>query len=168
MNQSALQSYQVQQIMTASPAKLVALLYDKAISSLSEAAAAIERGDIAARHNANRRAIDIVAQLWSTLDLERGGEIAANLDRLYDFAMRRLADVDMKNDAQAAHDVIGLLDPLRRSWHELAAQPSQAALQQPASQQPAPQHQAPRAPSYPADTGAPTADAPTTSITISA
>ena len=42
MNQSALQSYQVQQIMTASPAKLVALLYDKAISSLGEAIAAVK------------------------------------------------------------------------------------------------------------------------------
>lgn len=124
MSQAALQSYQTQQIMTASPAKLVAMLIDKAIASLNEASAAIERGDTTCRHNANRKAIDIVAHLWGTLDLDRGGEIAANLDRLYAFMMRRLGDVDIRNDAQAARDVIKLLDPLRKSWHELASRPA--------------------------------------------
>ncbi len=166
MNQSALQSYQVQQIMTASPAKLVALLYDKAISCLGEAIAAIEKGEIAARHNANRKVIDIVAHLWGTLDLERGGEIAANLDRLYDFIMRRLSDIDMKNDAQAARDVIGLLDPLRKSWHELAAQPSPEAPQQVPQQV---TQQAPARPSaYPADPGTPAPGGAISSVTISA
>jgi len=110
--------------MTASPAMLVAMLLDKAIAALNEASAAIDRGDIAGRHNANRKAIDIVAHLWGTLDLDRGGEIAANLDRLYAFMMRRLGDIDIKNEAQAAHDVIKLLDPLRKSWHELASRPA--------------------------------------------
>ena len=127
MTQTAVQSYQTQQIMTASPAKLVALLYDKAVASLNEAAGAIARGDIEARHNANRKAIDIVAHLWGTLDLERGGEIAANLDALYSFMMRRLGEVDSKNDAQAAEDVIRLIEPLRKSWHALAAGAAGAA-----------------------------------------
>lgn len=120
MNQSALQTYLTQQVMSASPAKLVAMLHDKAISSLQEAVAAIEAGDIQARHNANRRAIDIVAHLWGTLDLEQGGQIADNLHRIYDYMMRRLSAVDFKNEAQAAREVIALLDPLRKSWHELA------------------------------------------------
>lgn len=121
MNQSALQSYQVQQVMTASPAKLVAMLCDKAVACLGEAGAAIARGDVEARHNANRKAIDIIAHLWGTLDLDQGGEVAANLNSLYDFMMRRLGDVDMKNDRAAATEVIGLLDPLRKAWHQLAA-----------------------------------------------
>ena len=120
MNRSASQNYQTQQIMTASPAGLVVLLYDKAISRLNEAVGAIERGDIEARHTTNRKAIDIIAHLWSTLDLEQGGEIAGNLNRIYSFMMERLADVDSKNDPQAARDVIALLDPLRRSWRQLA------------------------------------------------
>ena len=122
--------------MTASPARLVVLLHDKAISSLGEAAAAIERGDIHARHTANRKAIDIVAHLWSTLDLERGGEIAANLNQIYGYMMGRLGEVDMKNDAQAAREVMGLLGPLRRSWRELAegngAPEAKAPAKQPA------------------------------------
>ena len=87
------------------------------------------RGDIGGRHKANCKAIDIVSHLWSTLDLEQGGEIAANLHKLYDFILRRLADVDMKNDAAAAREVVGLLEPLRRAWHQLAeAQPSGQAV----------------------------------------
>ena len=120
MNRSASQNYQIQQIMTASPAGLVVLLYDKAISLLHETVAAIERGDIEVRHTSNRKAIDIIAHLWSTLDLEQGGEIAQNLNRIYSFMMGRLADVDSKNDPQAAREVIALLDPLRRSWRQLA------------------------------------------------
>src|SRR5690606_24778670 len=83
---------------------------------------AIERGDIEARFKANKRATEIVYHLYMTLDLDRGGEVAANLKQLYEFALRKLPEVDFKNDVQAAQDVIGLLEPLRRSWHELAQQ----------------------------------------------
>lgn len=122
MTNSAAKTYQTQQIMTASPAKLVAMLFDRAIGSLKEAVEAIGRGDIEARCRANKRATEIVYHLYMTLDLERGGEIAANLKNLYGFALRKLPEVDFKNDPQAAEDVIRLLEPLRRSWHELAEQ----------------------------------------------
>ena len=122
MNNSAAKTYQTQQIMTASPAKLVAMLFDRAIGSLKEAVEAIERGDIEGRCRANKRATEIVYHLFMTLDLERGGEIAANLKNLYSFALRKLPEVDFRNDVQAAQDVIRLLEPLRRSWHELAEQ----------------------------------------------
>lgn len=115
-------NYQTQQIMSASPAKLVAMLFDRAIGSLREAVEAIERGDIEARFKANKRATEIVYHLYMTLDLDRGGEVAANLKQLYGFALRKLPEIDFKNDVQAAHDVVGLLEPLRRSWHELAQQ----------------------------------------------
>jgi len=113
-------AYQTQQIMTASPAALVAMLYDKAILSLKEAIRAIEAGDIEARFNANRRAGDIITHLWTTLNIEQGGEIAGNLSRLYGFMLSRLTLVDVKNDPEPAREVIGLLEPLRESWQILA------------------------------------------------
>lgn len=115
-------AYLSQQLATLSPARRVAMLYDKAVASLHDAVQAIEAGDIQRRWNANNLAGQIIETLWATLDLERGGEIAANLDRLYAFMLRHLADVDMKNDPKPALDVIGLLEPLRQSWHELARQ----------------------------------------------
>jgi flagellar protein FliS len=159
VSQSALHHYLTQQIMSASPAKLVAMLHDKAITSLQEAVAAIELGDVQARHDANRKAIDVIAHLWGTLDLEQGGEIAANLGRIYDYMMRRLADVDFKQDREAAREVIALLDPLRKSWYELAE--TEPATETPAA--------APR-PSPPSDApaGTPPEAATAGSLTISA
>tara|TARA_R110000787_G_scaffold230394_1_gene337852 strand:+ start:100 stop:552 length:453 start_codon:yes stop_codon:yes gene_type:complete len=112
--------YLNQQIMTASPAKLVYLLYDKAISSLREAIAAIEKGEIEARWKANARAMDILQHLWSTLDVERGGEIGEQLNQLLPFMMLRLPDVDIRNDPKPAEEVIQVLEPLRDAWREIA------------------------------------------------
>ncbi len=55
-----------------------------------------------------------------TLDLEKGGEIASNLEALYGYMLLRLPDVDVKNDVRVAEEVIELLEPLRGSWSELA------------------------------------------------
>ena len=160
MSQSVLHNYLTQQIMSASPAKLVAMLHDKAITSLQEAVAAIEESDVQARHNANRKAIDVIAHLWSTLDLEQGGEIAANLGRIYDYMIRRLADVDFKQDPEAAREIIALLGSLRKSWYELVE--TEPATETPAAATPRPSPQG----DAPAGTAAETATAG--SLTISA
>jgi flagellar protein FliS len=52
--------------------------------------------------------------------MDQGGEIAANLERLYTHCMIRLIDVDRHNSADAANEVIRLLTPLRDSWAALA------------------------------------------------
>ncbi len=120
MEREASQKYLAQQVMSASPAKLVAMLYERAIMLLHDAVGAIEAGNIQRRWVANSKATEIIGELWQALDLEAGGEIAENLNRLYGFMMMRLTMVDTENNAQAARDVIRLLEPLRRSWHELA------------------------------------------------
>ena len=132
-------SYQTQALMTASPAELVAMLLEKATASLNEAIAAIEEGRIEDRWRANKRAMEIINHLDLTLDMDRGGEIAENLRSLYSFALRRLADVDFKNDAQAAREVIKLLEPMLASWRELAkggAAAASEATSPPASPKP--------------------------------
>ncbi len=120
MDGEASNKYLAQQIMSASPAKLVAMLYERAITLLHETVDAIETGDIERRWRANGTATDVICHLWGTLDRERGGEIAENLNRLYGFMMMRLTMIDVENNAQAAREVIELLEPLRRSWQELA------------------------------------------------
>jgi flagellar protein FliS len=112
--------YLTQQVVTASPAKLVFMLYDKAIASLREAIAAVEASDIQSRWRSNNRAVEIISHMWSTLDVDRGGEIAGNLNRLFPFMINRLTDVDLHNDATPAREVIKLLEPLRDAWREIA------------------------------------------------
>jgi len=112
-------AYLAQQLAAASPAKRIAMLHDRAIGVLHQAVAAIEQGDIQRRWTANNKAGEIIETLWRTLDTERGGEIAANLERLYGFMLQHLTAVDMRNDPKPAQDVILLLEPLRQSWYEL-------------------------------------------------
>jgi flagellar protein FliS len=123
-------AYLARELSAASPAKRVAMLLDRATASLGEVGRAIERGDIQGRWKANNQAVTIIETLWMTLDLEKGGEIAANLDRLYSFMLQHLTLVDLKNDPKPAAAVAALLEPLRRSWHEIAAREAKAQLQQ--------------------------------------
>ena len=120
MDREASQKYLAQQIMSASPAKLVAMLYERAIALLRETIEAIEVGDVTRRWRTNAKAAEVICHLWGTLDRERGGEIAENLNRLYGFMIMRLTMVDVENNAQAAREVIELLEPLQRSWDEVA------------------------------------------------
>ena len=105
--------YLTQEIMTASPAKLVSMLYDKVRLSLKEAIAAIDAGEVEARWRANARAMEILSHMWSTLDVEKGGEIAQNLESLFSFMLSRLPEVDFRNDPEPAREVIELLEPVR-------------------------------------------------------
>lgn len=117
---SDVSKYLTQEVMTASPAKLVSMLYDKVVLSLKEVVAAIESGDIEGRWKANKRATEILTHMWSTLDVEKGGEIAQNLESLFAYMLSRLPDVDFRNDPEPAREVMELLGPLRESWRELA------------------------------------------------
>jgi flagellar secretion chaperone FliS len=61
-----------------------------------------------------------VAELQNTLDLERGGEVAATLDGLYDYMSRRVLEATSLNDAARIEEVRRLLETLRESWVTLA------------------------------------------------
>ncbi len=112
--------YGPEQVMAADPVTLVAMLYDKAVLSLKAAVQAIHKDEIEVRWKNSHRAREIINHLFMTLDLEKGGEIASNLEALYAYMLQRLLDVDVKNEARAAEEVIELLEPLRASWSELA------------------------------------------------
>lgn len=112
--------YLNQQVLTASPSKLVYMLYDRAISSLREAIAAIEEGEIEKRWKANNRAQEIIQHMWATLNVDDSGEIGDNLNRLLPYMMLRLPDVDLQNDPEPAREVIILLEPLRDAWRQIA------------------------------------------------
>lgn len=131
MKKDAANAYLTQEIMSQSPAKLVFMLYDRAISCLKDAITAIEKNDIETRFHKVSKARDIINHMWVTLDMKNGGSIAQNLDRLYGFILSRLPNIDFKNDIQTAREVIALLEPLRDSWKELAAREQAGTLEAP-------------------------------------
>jgi flagellar protein FliS len=101
--------------------QLVVMLYDGALRFLNEAQAAQVDGNLPKRANALRRVAAIVAECHSTLDLERGGAVAAELDRLYSYISTRLLDVTVKRDASGIDEVHRLMTMLRQAWAEAAA-----------------------------------------------
>ncbi len=98
------------------PCRLIVMLYDEAIASLRAAIAAIESGDIEARYKATAQVTEVISQLYLSLDMEQGGEIADNLGRIYNLVIAQMTQVNFTNDATLAAQMIDLLLPLRDSW----------------------------------------------------
>jgi flagellar protein FliS len=120
-------AYRRTEAQSASPLQLVVMLYDGALRFLNEARAAQATGNMARRAAALRRVAAIVAECQSTLDLERGGTLAAELDRLYSYISSRLLDVTVKRDATAIDEIYRLMGTLREGWAQAAAQSAVAA-----------------------------------------
>ncbi len=114
--------YKEMHITTASPAQLVVMLYDGAISAIKLAIEHINNKDYEAKQKQLNKAQDIILELLNTLDVEQGGEVATNLQRLYVYMNKRLIDGSFKLDISALEEVIQLLDDINASWRQLARQ----------------------------------------------
>jgi flagellar secretion chaperone FliS len=110
------QQYQNTQIQTASTGDLILLLYDGAIRFLNRAVLGIEEKRLDAAHADIVRGQDIVLELMTGLDFERGGELAVNLRELYLFMYQTLLQANLKKDVEKIHTVIRLLDNVRGAW----------------------------------------------------
>jgi flagellar protein FliS len=104
-------------IASASPHKLIVMLYDGALVALLSAKANIAANNIPAKGLAISKAITIIDNgLRASLDKNAGGEIAANLDALYDYMSRRLLQANLHNDVAVIEEVHRLLSDLREAW----------------------------------------------------
>lgn len=107
-------------IASASPHKLIVMLYDGVLTALVKAKGNIAVNNIAAKGAAISHAITIIDNgLRVSLDLKAGGEIAENLDALYDYMSRRLFEANLKNDVTILDEVHRLLSDLRSAWVEI-------------------------------------------------
>jgi flagellar protein FliS len=122
------QAYRESAVLTATPERLVVMLYDGARRFLHQAAHAMRGGDVPVAHERLRRAEAIVDHLLATLDLSQG-EVAERLEAIYAFCQRLLAEGRMKQDADQLDKVSELLGELREAWAQLAESPQARALQ---------------------------------------
>jgi len=114
--------YQKTNIATASKVGLVVLCYEKTIQSLTLARMSYEQKEFEAKANALEKAIRIINELQSSLDKEKGGVIAENLDSIYSFVTRRLLEGDIKEDLTAFDDCIHILSELKDAWEVIASE----------------------------------------------
>lgn len=118
---NGLHAYRKTEVQSRTPLELVVMLYDGALRFIGMAKDAIARGDIRGRSEAISRTLAIISELQSTLDVERGGEMAASLDDLYRYLTQRLVQATVKNDAAPLDEAKRLLETLRDGWQQIAA-----------------------------------------------
>ena len=100
----------------ASPHRLIQLLMDGALEKIRVAKGVMERRDIPEKLRQINWALSIIDGLRQSLDMEKGGEIAQNLDALYDYIQRRIVVANMENDPRIMDEVAGLLIEIKTAW----------------------------------------------------
>ncbi|MDH1053372.1 flagellar export chaperone FliS [Aquipseudomonas alcaligenes] len=117
---AALRQYQTvntqAQVADANPHRLIQMLMEGGLSRLAQAKGAMLHGQGAQKGELISKAIGIIGGLREGLDLNQGGEIAANLDRLYDYMVSRLVEANISNEPALLDEVVGLLRNIKTAW----------------------------------------------------
>ena len=100
--------------------QLVSLLYEGVLSSIAAARGALARGDVLTKCNSVSKAVRIIEEgLMTALDREAGGELAQNLEALYDYSLRRLILANARNDDAMLQEVARLIAPIAQGWKDM-------------------------------------------------
>lgn len=113
--------YRNTQVNTASPLRLVLLVLEAAQTNVNRAITAVGRGDVPGSHHAILRAQEAVQTLRAALDF-RFGEIASQLDAIYDFILRLLVQANLKKSEPDLQVALNLLRELHQTWSEVGRQ----------------------------------------------
>jgi flagellar protein FliS len=110
--------YRRMEVQTADQFELVLILYKGAISSLRAAQQGLKDKNVEKRVNGINRSIAMIGELQAALDFEKGGTIAASLNRLYNYMLQRLSLANSRQENAPIEEVIGLLSTLHSAWAE--------------------------------------------------
>ena len=122
-------------VESASPPRLVLMLFDGARAAVASAIANLRNGNVPAKCQAISKAMAIIdGGLNGSLDLNVGGELAKDLSGLYDYMTRRLLQANLNNDLAALEEVAKLLEELGSAWEILAGTPVAPVTRSPAPQ----------------------------------
>ncbi len=111
----------------ASPHRLIQMLMEGALERIAIAKGCIQRQDIAAKGQQIGKAVDIIGGLREGLNAQAGGELAANLDALYDYLQRRLLEANLHSDIMILDEVADLLRPIKEAWDTIGETPEASA-----------------------------------------
>lgn len=114
--------YKRNAVTTANRGELLIMLYEACIRHVKKACLAIDRKDIPGKGLAIGKAHDIINELVTTLDFEVGGQIARDLERLYNFMIEQLVKANIENSKQPLEHVARLLETLLSGWREAVKQ----------------------------------------------
>ncbi len=124
-------------IENASPHRLIQMLIDGALAKLAQAKGHMKLNSTAQKGEDLSMAISIIGGLRDSLDHDKGGEIASNLDSLYEYMTTRLMEANVNNDISILDEIHDLLAEIKFAWDAIATHPATVAsksdLQQPAA-----------------------------------
>jgi flagellar protein FliS len=108
------------EIRSASPHRLIQMLMEGLVGKIMIARHCIENNNIAGKGENISMAISIVSGLRVSLDKEKGGEIAVNLENLYDYMERRLLEANLRSDIGILDEVKGLIEEIKSAWSAIS------------------------------------------------
>lgn len=109
-------AYAQNEVLSASPERLVQLLYEFGIQSIVRARECNRKRDVAGRVRHINKAFAVVVELNDGLDFEAGGDIAVNYARIYDYCQRRLIEANVQQADVILAEVQSLLEDLQEAW----------------------------------------------------
>lgn len=118
MSNPYIKQYQQSQVQTASPEKILIMLYDGAIQFLNKAKIAFESDDVEHIHNNLIGAQKIIEEFMNTLDTSSGEEVLFNLYNLYEYLHYRLVQANIRKDITMVDEVLNHLKELKATWEE--------------------------------------------------
>ena len=115
-------------VADATPARLVQIMFEHILSNLAAAQGCMDRikdnlplNEVVAKGKAVGKAVRLIGQLNGTLDMEKGGEVAANLRSLYLYMLNRLTVANVTNDPRIVVEVSSLVRQIKSSWDQIVA-----------------------------------------------
>jgi len=114
--------YRQASVETADRGQLIIMIYDHCIKWCGIAREALEAGQLARKAEACHKVEAGLSELLTALDMEKGGDIAKNLWRLYDFYSHHIHEGNMKNIAKNFTEVADMMGQLRESWQKALGQ----------------------------------------------
>jgi len=110
-------------VLSASPHKLIAMLFDGVQKQIRAAKLHMENGNVAEKGKAIAKATDIVhLGLLAALDKEKGGELAERLESIYLYVSELLLRANLKNDVAKLDEAAELLEQIGSAWKEIQPQ----------------------------------------------
>jgi len=101
---------------TADSHQLIQMLLDGAVERINSAKYFLVKKDIPNKGESIGKAISIIDGLKVSLDMEKGGELATNLESLYDYMQRQLLFANLNNKVENLDEVISLINEIRAGW----------------------------------------------------
>lgn len=115
-------AYRQSEALTEDPIGLVVVLYDMMLKDLQDAIGALSRADADSRAAAVRHSMLVLQQLQSTLDMEKGGVVAANLERFYNFTRAKLLEGQIKASSEIFEQQVIFIRSIRDAWEQVRAE----------------------------------------------